>query len=750
MRRKAFLWLVIAAASVPQLARAQAVVNENLETAFLYVDAVKGSDSNPGTQVSPLKTISAASAIANDNNYHSIGTHVSINPGLYREDVVILGNQYNTPLPITFEAAGTGVVISGSVAYTNWQTYSGNSSIYTTSWANKWGDCAANKDGSSPLEQEIVLRREMIFVNGVNLTQVMSFGQMQPGTFFVSESASRVYVWPAAGTDMSTADVEVATLPELLRVVGRTNLVFRGLNFVHANSCRDNDAVYIAGNSKNILFDTDTFRWNNAVSIHFFTPVTNSTVQNSISSHNGQSGMMSVQTKFGLWQAVTTSFNNWRGAQGAYYYWNSGGMHFFSDHDHTINGATIAFNQTHGIHFDTDNANITASNVLTAQNLAIGIAVEKNEGPVAISSSTFCSNNLGIKLNYMYQSGLVLRNSELVTLTNSHFYNNQVSQISVIGVKGGVEITNWETGLTKNVFTQNFTHIGNTLEAVGSSQQLFSDSYLGGTDWTLFQTTLNSNKNTWWNGTTATAFEVPVSQMHPFSGWQSATGQDLLSSWSKPADLTAACAVTSTADYWLLVDNPGQTLSAAGNAVFSLQMLPFGGQLGTANLTVDGIKEVKGLTGTLSAVTSPLTGSFTLSVNAASTTVPGTYPITVIASSGSKTRTVTASLVVPATSVRLSTVNLTFPAQTTKTTSAPQSFTLTNIGRSALALTSISSSGREYAETNNCGSSVAVGGTCTVKVTFTPIAKGTRPGSIKIVDQDPNSPQVVSLTGVGR
>jgi len=45
---------------------------------------------------------------------------------------------------------------------------------------------------------------------------------------------------------------------------------------------------------------------------------------------------------------------------------------------------------------------------------------------------------------------------------------------------------------------------------------------------------------------------------------------------------------------------------------------------------------------------------------------------------------------------------------------------------------------------------VAAGGTCTVKVTFTPIAKGTRPGSIKIVDQDPNSPQVVSLTGVGQ
>ena len=750
MRRKACLWLLLAAVSVPQLARAQAVVNENLETAFLYVDAAKGSDSNPGTQLLPLKTISAASAIANTNNYHSIGTHISINPGIYRETVSIFGNQYNTPLPVTFEGVGSNVIISGSVPYTNWTAYTGNSSIYTTLWSNNWGDCAPNPDSSSPLEQEIVLRREMIFVNGVNLTQVLAFGQMQPGTFFVSESGNRVYVWPAAGTDMAAADVEVATLPELLHVVSRTNMVFRGMNFVHANSCRDNNAVYIAGSSKNILFDNDTFRWNNAIGIHFFTPVTNFTVQNSSASHNGQSGMMSVQTKFGLWQSVVTSFNNWRGAQGAYYYWNSGGMHFFSDHDHTISGATIAFNQTHGIHFDTDNANITASNVLTAQNLAIGIAVEKNEGPVAISNSNFCSNNLGVKLNYMYQSGLVLRNSELVTLTNSNFYNNSVSQISVIGQKGGIEITNWETGITKNLITENFTHTGNTLEAVGGSQQVFIDSYLGGTDWTLFQTTLNSNKNTWWNGTSSTAFEVPISQMHPFSGWQSVTGQDSLSSWSQPADLTAACAATSTADYWLLVDNPGQTLSAAGNAVFSLELLPFGGQLGTANLTVDGIREVSGLSGSLSATSSPLTGSFTLSVNAASTTAPGTYPITVIANSGNKTRTVTASLVVPATSVRLSTVNLTFPAQTTKTTSAPQSFTLTNIGKSALALTSIVPSGKEYAETNTCGASVAVGATCTVKVTFTPIAKGTRPGSIKITDQDANSPQVVSLTGVGK
>jgi hypothetical protein len=752
MRFKGFFWLVIfsvLAVSAPQFVWAQAVVNENLETATLYVDANKGSDSNPGTQTEPFKTISAASAAANTNNDHGIGTRIVISPGIYRETVTLMGNQYNTAAPVTFQGSGAGVVVSGAVQYTDWSPYSGNSAIYTASWPNQWGYCEANPDDTSPFEQPIVLRREMIFVNGIHLTQVLSYGQMQPGTFSVNETSGRVYVWPPAGTDMSTANVEVATLPQVLHVVNRSNVVFRGMSFAYAASCRDNTAVYVAGNSQNLLFDNDTFRWNNAVGLHFFSPVANFTVQSSSANHNGQSGMMSVETKYGLWQSVTTSFNNWRGAQGAYYVWNSGGIHFFSDHDQTISGMITANNQTHGIHFDTDNANITATNVLAAQNLAIGTAVEKSEGPIAISNSHFCSNNLGLKQNYLFQGGLALRNSELVTLANNTFYNNETSQIIVIGQKGGIEITNWETGVTKNLISQNFTHTGNTLVAVGSSQQVFSDSYLGGTDWTLFQTTLNSNKNTWWNSAVNTAFEVPISQTHPLSGWQTTTGQDANSSWGQPSNPGSGCSVATYNDYWLLVDNPSQTLSDAGNAVFTVSMLPFGALTGTANLTVDGVKEVPGLSSSLSANSVPLNGMATLQVNAANGAAPGSYPITVIANSGSVTRTVTATLVVPATSVRLSAVALIFANQKRSTSSPAQSLTLTNYGKSAMRIYSITSKNTDYTESNNCGSSLAAGSTCTVKVTFTPIAKGTRPGNITITDGDPNSPQVVSLTGVG-
>jgi hypothetical protein len=60
-----------------------------------------------------------------------------------------------------------------------------------------------------------------------------------------------------------------------------------------------------------------------------------------------------------------------------------------------------------------------------------------------------------------------------------------------------------------------------------------------------------------------------------------------------------------------------------------------------------------------------------------------------------------------------------------------------------------SSCGSCFAETNNCGSSVAAGGNCTIGVTFSPPATGQFSGTLQIVDSAPNSPQSVNLTGTG-
>lgn len=623
----------------------QANVNESLETASIFVDGTKGSDSNSGSQSSPLKTIGAAAAMAETNNQNSIGSKVIINPGTYRESISLNHNRKDTSLPITFQAATKGtVIVSGGVLYTGWAKYTANPSIYTNSWLNDWGTCPQTT--ICPFQQEIMMRQEMVAVNGTVQTQVLSLTQMQPGTFYVDEQAALIYVWPAAGTNMSTATVEAASLPTILQISQKSNIVVRGLTFQYANSCRNSGAVYVMGTSSNILFDSDTFQWNNGLGIKISNPTTYFTVENSVASHNGQTGFQESQTNYGLWQADTASYNNWRGAQAAYYACNTGGLHASLAHHDTINGLTTSFNQTYGIHWDTDNSYITASAVNSTSNQMTGIFIEKDEGPITLSNSYACNQSAATGVG-----GLVLRNSEDITLTKSVLLNNVPAQLMVIGQAGGIEVTNWETGVTTNLVTQNFSNTSNVIQGSNSTQLVFKDSYLSGTDWTSFQSTLKSSGNTWWNAYNSTSpFVVPTPKTNSkddFSGWQGATLTDATSSFKAPsANAGASCNLAPVGtDYWFTIDNALLTVNPGSSVTYNLTVTPLN-FTGTVKLTLDGISEVKGLSATLSATSIKSSGTSALTVTAGSNTPAGTYSITIVANSGSMTRTVTTQLTV--------------------------------------------------------------------------------------------------------
>jgi len=105
--------------------------------------------------------------------------------------------------------------------------------------------------------------------------------------------------------------------------------------------------------------------------------------------------------------------------------------------------------------------------------------------------------------------------------------------------------------------------------------------------------------------------------------------------------------------------------------------------------------------------------------------------------------------------VNLAPVSLTFTGQLITTTSSAQSVTLTNGGTAALTISSIAITGvnsGDFAETNTCPGStanLAVGAKCTINVTFTPTATGSRTASITVTDNAMGSPQSVSLAGTG-
>jgi len=93
-----------------------------------------------------------------------------------------------------------------------------------------------------------------------------------------------------------------------------------------------------------------------------------------------------------------------------------------------------------------------------------------------------------------------------------------------------------------------------------------------------------------------------------------------------------------------------------------------------------------------------------------------------------------------------------FGGQSVGITSVPQNVTLTNASNTAVSISSIGITGadsRDFAQSNNCGTSVPANGVCSISVTFTPAALGSAVASLNVTDNSPGSPLSVSLSGTG-
>ncbi|HEV2351289.1 MAG TPA: choice-of-anchor D domain-containing protein [Terriglobia bacterium] len=104
---------------------------------------------------------------------------------------------------------------------------------------------------------------------------------------------------------------------------------------------------------------------------------------------------------------------------------------------------------------------------------------------------------------------------------------------------------------------------------------------------------------------------------------------------------------------------------------------------------------------------------------------------------------------IPSAAASLSVYALSYGSFTIGAASAAQTVTLTNNGGATLNISSIAPS-PNFAETNTCGGSVAVGASCSISVTFTPTAVGDLTGSVTISDNALGGPQIISLTGTGK
>ncbi len=100
----------------------------------------------------------------------------------------------------------------------------------------------------------------------------------------------------------------------------------------------------------------------------------------------------------------------------------------------------------------------------------------------------------------------------------------------------------------------------------------------------------------------------------------------------------------------------------------------------------------------------------------------------------------------------LSSTSLNFGSQSVGAASAVQTVTLTNTGASALNIAAVAIGGlndADFAQTNTCGSSLAAAGKCTISVSFSPSAAGTRVASLFVTGNLSEGPVAITLTGSG-
>jgi len=233
------------------------------------------------------------------------------------------------------------------------------------------------------------------------------------------------------------------------------------------------------------------------------------------------------------------------------------------------------------------------------------------------------------------------------------------------------------------------------------------------------------------------------------NGLPTTVGYDLATGWGSPNGAGLITALTGPAGPgFSLSASPGSVAVIQGNtATTTVTITDGGGFSGNVTLSASGLPS--GVTAGFNP--NPAATTSTLTFTASGSATLGTSAITISGMSGSLTGSTSVSLTVEpqVTGISVSPSALSFGTVIVEAKSAAKTATLTNGGSATLDINSIATSG-DFSQTNNCGSTLAAGKSCAIKVTFSPTQTGSRTGTLSITDNATNSPQTVSLSGTGK
>ena len=233
------------------------------------------------------------------------------------------------------------------------------------------------------------------------------------------------------------------------------------------------------------------------------------------------------------------------------------------------------------------------------------------------------------------------------------------------------------------------------------------------------------------------------------TGLGSVNAYNLVNAWAASSSSTVALSPTSltfastvigstTAAQLVTVKNTGSaTLSLTSETITGTNATSF-----VKSATTCGTSLAIGATCTISVEFKPaVAGALTASLSIADNATGSPQPVALKGTG------------VTAPAVTLSPTSLTFASTVVGSTTAAQLVTVKNTGSATLTLTSETITGTNASSfvkpTTTCGTSLAIGATCTVSVEFKPTAAGALTATLSIADNAAGSPQAITLKGTG-
>ena len=505
----------------PEVTGAQ--IDESAVSEVYYVDGDNNnsSDSNPGTKEQPFKTIGKAVSLALENSQSGKGTKIIINPGVYREPVALVGSGSDIGAPIILEGLNKDkVIIKGStILEGSWEK---SDDCYTHPWPYNWGASADIYVDYGLRLKEIIRRREMLFVNGIFLEQVLSKRDLKAGRFYVDEAEGTVYLMPPAGVDMEDCTVEVPAVDTLVEIKAISNVLLRNLTITHGNPFHPGASISIY-KTANIMLENCDVSWSNYFGLGFHS-AENITFRGLTLNNNGGGGIVGSSLRNVIIMDSETSDNNWRGMRGDFYDWDTGGIKLLFARGVMVKNHTSNNNYAPGIWFDSDcrdiiiKDSITMGNRSPGKSIVAGIYLEGGIGPYFVDNCVVVGNRRGFNIS----------SANDVYITNSIIADNETAQIYIFG--------NWGQGRTFND-TTSFA-INNRIEntvisaPLMNTEPLITFDYNDPGGYVRWFRTLTTRKLKYYHPFPQMAFLLDDAKTKgDLAQWQSVTGLDEDAEW---------------------------------------------------------------------------------------------------------------------------------------------------------------------------------------------------------------------------